>query len=237
MSSQAPSTPPSTPPSAAEPQPPPEAPRPTPAARGGRSRWLTLAIALGAVALVVALGSWLVTRMRAPELHGTVLQAPDAISDVTLIGTDNQPVRLSDLQGKWAALYFGYTFCPDVCPTTLADLDAMVEQLGNRADDIQVAFVSIDPARDTPERMAQYLAYFNPSFLGLTGDAQSINAAATQFGVFYEAREVEGASGYLMDHTSTVVLVDPEGRARMVFPYGVSGKDMADDVRYMMRRS
>lgn len=223
------------------PQPPSAEPQPTVASpassRGGRSRWLTLAVAIGAVALVTALGIWLVARMRPPELHGTVLQAPDQAADFVLTGTDGQPVHLRDLEGKWTALYFGYTFCPDVCPTTLADLDAMIEQLGNRADNMQVAFVSVDPARDTPQRIGEYLAYFNPEFIGLTGDEAAVNAAATQFGVFYAQREVEGASGYLVDHTSTVVLLDPDGRMRMVFPYGVSGHDMAADVRYMMRRS
>jgi protein SCO1/2 len=201
-----------------------------------RPLWQRLLLLLVVVGAVAAFGVWLVGRLRPPELHSTVLQAPELPADFVLTGSDGNPVHLSDLQGKWTALYFGYSFCPDVCPTTLADLNVMMQALGNRADDAQVAFVSLDPERDTPQRMADYLAYFNPAFIGLTGDAQAVDQAATQFGVYYEQRDVGGASGYLIDHTSTVIVLDPEGRMRLVFPYGVKGEDMASDLLYFMRR-
>ncbi|MGL4650383.1 MAG: SCO family protein, partial [Caldilineaceae bacterium] len=145
-------------------------------------------------------------------------------------------LSLSDLRGKWTALYFGYTFCPDVCPTTLADLNVMMGELGGRADEVQVAFVTLDPERDTPERLRAYLSAFNPAFVGMTGSTAEVDATATQFGVFHEQRQVEGASGYLVDHTSTVIVLDPEGRMRIVFPYGVKGADMAQDLIYFIRR-
>jgi len=143
---------------------------------------------------------------------------------------------LRDVQGKWTLLYFGYTFCPDVCPTTLADLKAMNTALGDKADKAQVVFVTLYPARDTPERLDAYLNAFDPSFMGLTGTPAAIDAAATEFGVYYQKREVEGAGGYLVDHTSTVSVLDPKGRLRMVFPYGVAGADIAADLKYLMRR-
>lgn len=190
---------------------------------------------LGFVTLII-LAVLAFTWLRPPELHGTVLQAPDLPSDFTLINQRGETVHLRDLQGKWTLLYFGYTFCPDVCPTTLADLKAMKAALGDKADKAQVVFVSLDPARDTPERLDAYMNAFDPSFIGLTGTPEAIDAAATEFGVFYEKHAAEGASGYLIDHTATVNVVDPKGYLRMVIPYGVAGADIAADLQYFMRR-
>jgi protein SCO1/2 len=214
----------------------PDAPNGNAPASGAAPRWLRYVIGAVAVVAVLAIAFWIIGRMRPPEMRGTVLQAPDAAADFVLTGGDGQPVHLSDFEGKWTLLYFGYTFCPDVCPTTLADLNVMMRELGNRADDVQVIMVSVDPERDSPARLNEYLSYFNPSFVGLTGDVVDIEAAATQFGVYYAKRETEGASGYLVDHTSTVAAIDPQGRMRIVFPYGVSGEDMAADLEYLMRR-
>jgi protein SCO1/2 len=198
-----------------------------------RNRIIFVVLGIFAVIIVAFLAiSWL----RPPEFHGTLLQSPDLPADFTLINEQGEEVHLRDLRGKWTLLYFGYTFCPDVCPTTLADLRAMNVALGNKADNAQVVFVSLDPERDTPERMAAYTDAFDPSFIGLTGSPAAIDAAATQFGVFYEKHEAEGASGYLIDHTSTVSLLDPKGYVRMVFPYGVPGEDIAADLAYFMRR-
>lgn len=215
---------------------PAPAPASTMGTTGVRPAWQKALVALLAVVLPAALGIWLVGRLRPPELHGTVMQTSEAAADFTLTGTDGQPVSLSDLRGKWTALYFGYSFCPDVCPTTLADLNSMTNALGRRADDMQVVFISLDPKRDTPERVGKYVSFFNPSFKGMTGSTETVDAAATQFGIFHEQRQVEGASGYLIDHTSTVLVLDPDGRMRIVFPYGVSGADMAADLLYFMRR-
>ena len=188
------------------------------------------------IAAIIMLGVLAVYWLRPPVLHGTVLQAPDLPADFTLINEQGQETQLRDFQGKWTLLYFGYTFCPDVCPTTLADLRTMNVALGDKADDAQVVFVSLDPARDTPERMAAYTDAFDPTFMGLTGSPEAIDAAATGFGVFYQKHEVEGASGYLIDHTSTVALIDPKGYVRMIFPYGTPGADIAADLKYFMRR-
>lgn len=190
-----------------------------------------------ALVLAVAVGSvWIIGRLRPPELHGTVLQASDLPADLTLEGSDGQQHSLRDFAGKWTAIYFGYTYCPDVCPTTLADLRLARQELGARADDLQVVMVTVDPKRDSAEKMATYLKAFDPTFLGLTGSEEQINAAATQFGIYYEEQKTEGATGYLMNHTSTVILLDPVGRMRFLIPYGVKGTDIAADLRYFMRR-
>lgn len=188
-----------------------------------------------ALTLVVVLAMLLWWWLRPAQLHGAELQPGAVVADFELLGSGGAPVRLSDFRGKWTALYFGYTFCPDVCPTTLSDLAVMMRALGNLREDVQVVMVTVDPERDTPERLAAYLRYFDPSFLGLSGAPEAIAAAATQFGVFYE-REPRSGDDYLVHHTSTVIVIDPEGRMRVVYPYGVSGADMATDLRYLMRR-
>ncbi len=199
----------------------------------GRNRILYGILAISTLIILAVLAvSWL----RPPELHGTLLQSSELPADVTLINGQGETVHLRDLQGKWTLLYFGYTFCPDVCPTTLADLKTMKTALGSKADDAQVVFVTLDPERDTPERLDAYLNAFDPSFIGLSGSEAEIDAAATEFGVFYQKHVVEGASGYLIDHTGTVSLIDPKGYVRMVIPYGVAGADIAADLKWFMRR-
>ena len=184
------------------------------------------------VLALIGFGLWW---MRPPEMHGVVLQSPQRLADFTLDGSTGEPVSLSDFRGKPVLIYFGYTFCPDVCPTTLNDLTDMMEALGKKADDVQVIMVSVDPERDTPEQLASYLKYFDPRFIGMTGAKEDIDAAATQFGVFYEAHEGTAATGYLVDHTSTVALVDEDGYLREIFSFDTPGEDIAADVGYWLR--
>ena len=186
---------------------------------------------LGVVALI-ALAVWW---FRPPEMHGIVMQSPQSLTDFSMDASTGERVSLSDFRGKPVLVYFGYTFCPDVCPTTLSDLDTMMTTLGKKADDVQVLMISVDPERDTPEQLASYMAYFDPRFIGMTGTADEIDAAATQFGVYYEAHEGTPESGYLVDHTATVALVDKEGYLREIFSYGTPGEDIAADVAYWLR--
>jgi protein SCO1/2 len=129
-----------------------------------------------------------------------------------LINDTGRPIDERLLKGKWSVVYFGYTFCPDVCPTTLAQLGAAEPALGDRVRNFQVVFVTVDPARDTPQVLHAYLA--QPSFpkgaIGLTGSAQQVKAAAAAYHVYY-ARQGQGSS-YSVDHTSILYLMDPQGR-------------------------
>ncbi len=189
-----------------------------------------------ALFLCIALGlNWGLPLLQPHIFHGTVLQPTATVQDFRLDTTLGKPMQLSDFRGKYVLLYFGYTFCPDVCPLTLSELQTTVTELGQRADDQQVIFISVDPARDTVEQLASYLPHFNSSFIGMTGTEEGILQAATQFGIFYDIGEATNGGYYTVDHTSTVVVIDPEGYARLVFPYGVTGKEMAEDLRYLMR--
>ena len=165
-----------------------------------------------------------------------LIQSPDQAADFTLMSSTGEPLSLSDFSGKQVMLYFGYTFCPDVCPTTLNDLSNMMDELGpKKAENVQVIMVSVDPERDTVEQLATYLPYFNPSFIGMTGSLEEIQDIASQYGIFFERQEGDTQAGYLVDHTAVVTLVDDTGHVRMIFPYGTSGEDMAADLSYFMR--
>ncbi len=198
-----------------------------------RRKWLFPLILLG-----VLLVAWLVLwpRVRPHRFAGAILQASTPISDFELTAHTGERVRLSDYRGKYVVLYFGYTWCPDVCPLTLSELAKMMNLLDRKyRDRVQVLFITVDPERDTPERLAAYAPHFDPSFVGLTGTPDEIAAAATPLGIFYAQREVEGASGYLMDHTASVTVLDDEGRVRLVWPFETPAKAMAADLTYLMR--
>ena len=192
-------------------------------------RYLLLALALFALLLLV---NQAVQWAQPHPFTGTVLQAAAPLADFQLPTTAGRPMRLSDFRGKYLLFYFGYTYCPDVCPLTLASLADMLKQLGPAADQVQVIFVSLDPERDTLKQLATYLPHFHPNFLGMTGTSEEILQVVTQFGIFYEKRGE--TAGYTIDHTSTVVVVDPEGRPQELFPYGATGEQMADDLRYLL---
>jgi protein SCO1/2 len=152
------------------------------------------------------------------------------LENFALTNTHGERMQLAELRGKYLLLFFGYTYCPDVCPTTLADLSRAVQALGAKAEQVQVIMVSVDPERDTPQRLGAHLAAFDPSFIGLTGTPEQVSALATAFGIFYEKHEGSPATSYLVDHTASVTLVDPEGYVRMLFPFNTSGQGIAADL-------
>jgi protein SCO1/2 len=181
--------------------------------------------------LMVALG----LSLRPYAYHGTVLNPPKPVADFTLTGPGGEPVKLSDYRGKTVLLYFGYTTCPDVCPTTLAELAQAMRTLGPKAGEVQTIMVTVDPERDTPDRLNTYVRAFDPRFVGLSGTPDQIAAAAAPLGVYYQKHPVSGAAGYLVDHTATTMVLDGDGRMRLVWPYGTSGEDMAADLAHLMR--
>jgi len=191
---------------------------------------LTGLLLLGATAFIG--GRWLTPY----AFHGAILQSPLPAQDFTLMSHLGQRMALRDLRGKFVLLYFGYTTCPDVCPTTLAELAKAHKLLGKDADQIQVMMVTVDPERDTLAVLGDYVTHFHPSFIGLTGTADEIAQVATYYGVYYERVESNSALGYLVNHTATVMVIDRQGYLRLVFPYGMSAADIAADLRYLMQR-
>ncbi|MCX6067619.1 MAG: SCO family protein [Chloroflexi bacterium] len=197
--------------------------------------FLAFGVALG-LFLIAGL-IWLIWNLFQPyAFHGMVLQSPMPATDFTLSGSNGQPVTLSDYRGKLVLLYFGYTTCPDVCPTTLAELRKARELLGKRGDQVQVLMVTIDPERDTLEILGDYITHFDSSFIALTGTSDQIAAVATYYGIFYQKNESDSALGYLMDHTATVMAIDRQGYLRVVFPFGATAQDIAADLDYLLKR-
>lgn len=194
----------------------------------------SLLLFLAAAALVAAV-SWLtLPRLLPYRFYGAEIPAA-AAQDFALIGQDGRTVRLSDFRGKLVALYYGYTFCPDVCPTTLAELGQAMKRLGAQADAVQVIMVTVDPERDTPQHLAEYVSFFHPSFIGLSGTPAQIAAAAQAYDIYYRKHEGTPASGYLVDHTASLRLLDREGRLRLIWPYGTTGDQIAQDLKHLLK--
>lgn len=168
------------------------------------------------------------------QFAGTLIQSPQPVSDFTLSGPQGSQVRLSNYRGKVILLFFGYTSCPDICPTTMRDLSIALDLLGRRSTQVQVILISVDPEKDTPQRLQAYLQLIDPRLLGLTGTPDQILQIATQYGVYFEKRPFGDSGAYLVDHTSTTFLIDPQGYLKIVYPYGTSPQSLASDITYIL---
>ena len=154
--------------------------------------------------------------------------------DFRLLGHDGAPRTRADFPGRVVVISFGFTRCPDVCPTSLAALAAAVGALGEDRKRVQGVFITVDPERDTPALLAKYVTAFEPTFLGLTGDSPATRRAARAFKVFYQ--KVPTSRGdYTMDHSTGYYVIDRKGRTRLMFRYGQSAADMAYDIRLLLR--
>ena len=149
--------------------------------------------------------------------------------DFRLLGHDGKPRTAADFTGKLMVINFGFTHCPDVCPTTLAVLASAIGSLGDEAGKVQVLFVTIDPKRDTPQVLAKYVTAFDPRFLGLSGDAAATRRVARSFHVFYQ----KAGAGF--DHSAGSYVIDGQGRTRLFLRQTLSGEDIAYDIQQLLR--
>jgi protein SCO1/2 len=173
----------------------------------------------------------------AAEFKTGVLTPPRAAPDFTLTDADGRVFRLGDQRGMVVALSFGYTFCPDVCPTSLAELVQVRERLGAASDRFRIVFVTIDPERDTPERLREWAAAFSGGFIALTGPPDQLAKIRKAYGVVAEKRVVKGTTAtYLIDHSAFVYVVDRDGQLRLRFRFGTSIDSMTHDIQLLMRR-
>lgn len=197
-------------------------------------RWTVIIAALALAIAGFGGMAWWASQGRAHAFSGIVAEPPAPVADFTLTANTGQPLALSDLHGQWTMVFYGYTSCPDVCPTTLATLKHLREALGDQAGKLQIVFISIDPDRDTPAVMNTFIGHFGPGFTGLTGTPDQIVAAAKSFGVTYNRVAVNSAqAGYLMSHSAFVYLLDPQSRLRVTYPFGVSVNEMKADLDYL----
>jgi protein SCO1/2 len=164
------------------------------------------------------------------------MQSPERAANFVLTTDDGTPAGLYDFKDQVVLLYFGYTYCPDVCPATLAELKAAYNALTPRQQEkVQVILISVDPERDTPEKLREYLDFFHEDFMGMTGTEDELLAATTPLGIFFRKHEGSAASGYLVDHTASVAVIDRDGYLRLMYPFNTRGADIASDLRRLVR--
>jgi protein SCO1/2 len=154
--------------------------------------------------------------------------------DVAMIDQDGKPRSLADFAGKVMVVFFGYTQCPDVCPTSLAELAQVMQALGPDASRVQVVMISVDPERDTPEVMKQYVQTFNPSFVGLTGSADQVKKAASSFKAYYAKVPAKEGNAYSMDHSAAFYLLDGKGEARVLANNDIGTDAMVHDIKALL---
>lgn len=141
---------------------------------------------------------------------------------------------MADFRGKVVVMFFGYTQCPDVCPTTLSEMRQVMKILDNDAQRLQVLFVTLDPARDTQELLANYVPSFNPAFLGLYGDHAATEKVAKDFKIFYRVSVGKTVGSYTVDHSAASLVFDPQGRLRLFINYGLGADKIAPDIKKLL---
>jgi protein SCO1/2 len=156
---------------------------------------------------------------------------PKPVTDRVLTRADGQPFSLSDLRGSYVLLYFGYTYCPDFCPSTMVDWRLIRRGLEGQADDVVFLMVSVDPARDTPEVLTRYLQQFDPAIVGATSDEATLRAMADEFGAFFEAVTDGDTPLYMVNHTASQFLIDPDGNFVTVYTFGTPIDIVTEDLR------
>lgn len=168
-----------------------------------------------------------------PRFRSTDITGAEYGRTLELTDTSGKPRSLEDFRGKAVVLFFGFTHCPDVCPTTMADVAGALKSLGPDADRVQVLFVTVDPERDTPQDLAKYVAAFDPHILALRGDLEATRRVAKEFKIYFEKRP-EGAT-YTVDHSAQTYVIDPQGRLRLLLRHERIAQDLAPDLQTLLR--
>ena len=189
---------------------------------------LVMAFALG-----IGASWWMEARRATPQIEGLLWPNPRTVPNFQLTDQDGRVFNLESVRGRWTLLFFGYTFCPDVCPVTLAALAETRAQLAasGAAERLQVVFVSLDPARDTPERLGKYVRFFDPAFIGVTGSEAALAALTRPLGVSAFKGEADAEGNYTVEHTAAVMLLDPQARLVGLFRAPYRPEDLAARIR------
>jgi protein SCO1/2 len=192
-------------------------------------------VALRHLAAVALAASLLACTAGGPQFKASDITGSSFGRDFELRDPQGSTRRLADFRGKAVVVFFGYTQCPDVCPTTLAALAEAMKDLGPDADRVQVLFITVDPERDTPALLAQYVPAFDPRFLGLYGDAEATARTAKEFKIIYQKVPGSSAGTYTMDHSAGTYVFDPQGRLRLYVANGQGADVFAHDLRELLR--
>lgn len=189
----------------------------------------------GVASLVLLLGLAGIVFAEPYQLRGSVIDPPLDAPNFTLTTMDNERLSLSQLEGDIVLMFFGFTTCPDVCPTTLAEMKQVYDLLGDKSDHVKMLFITVDPDRDTPVRLKSYVSAFNPKFVGLTGSIEELEKVWKDYGVYREIRDENSASGYTVDHSARVYLINSDGHLNITYTFGTPVNDIEQDIRYLLR--
>jgi cytochrome oxidase Cu insertion factor (SCO1/SenC/PrrC family) len=188
----------------------------------------------GVAFLLIGLAGIVSATVPAPPNTPPSAQVPPFSARFELQTLDGHLVTDATYRGRWLLIYFGYTFCPDVCPTVLVDVGQALNALGPLADRIQPIFITVDPARDTASHMAQYLRAFSPRIVGLRGNAKQIETTSKQFHTYYRARNL-GDGTYAVDHSSFLYVISPDGHVAKVLPDSLRDQKLAEELRQLVQ--
>ena len=171
-----------------------------------------------------------------PQFKAIDVSGADYAKDFHLADLNGQPRSLQNFRGKLVVLFFGYTQCPDACPTTLTELTEVKKLLGADADKLQVLFVTVDPERDTPQVLKNYMANFDPSFIALRGTPEQLAGVAKDFKVYYKKVDGDTPTSYSMDHSAASYVYDTQGRLRLYTRYGTCPQALASDLQLLLKQ-
>jgi len=183
------------------------------------------------ILLSIVVGLFVMTSCTSYEFKGATIEPPDVAVDFTLTDQNNNAFRLADQRGKVVVIFFGYTNCPDICPATMSDMQVVMNRLGDQRDQLKVVFITVDPERDTSERLQRFIGMFNQDIIGLTGDPAILSSVYKAYGAGATRRDLpDSALVYAMDHTATSTIIDKQGQRRLLFGFGTSVDDMFSDL-------
>jgi protein SCO1/2 len=185
--------------------------------------------------IICSLGLLVACDAGGPKFRSTDITGVDYGKALALTDHHGKPRRLEDWRGKAVVVFFGFTHCPDVCPTTLADMAQVVRQLGADGERVQVLFVTVDPERDTQAVLAKYVPAFDARFLGMRGDLDATRAVAKEFKVYFERRPGATPGAYSVDHSAQAYVIDPQGRLRLFVRHERIAEDLAPDLRALLQ--
>lgn len=191
---------------------------------------------IGGIILVAAIGFGVfLSFFQEYSYNGVVYENPKSAPQIILDSSNDVQFNLKSITDKIVLIFFGYTSCPDVCPSTLSDMKRIVNILGDDADSVQVLFITVDPDRDTVEKLNSYLSLFDPNFLGLTGSVDDLEKVWDGYGVYREVdNSSETAAGYLVNHSTRMYLIDQNGRLFLTYGYGTLPESIAEDIEYLL---
>ena len=192
-------------------------------------------VGLGLVVLIGVVAVLTFAFQKPDNFRGTLYDPAQPAPEIALTRADGQLFRLSAEKGKPVFLFFGYTSCPDVCPTTMAEMRQVRQKVGAKANQFDVVFVTVDPDRDTPEKVQKYVSIFDPEFIGLSGSTDELQPVWADYGVYREIDKSTSSTDYSVTHSSLLYLIDQEGNLRLSYSFGTPPEDIAHDVNLLLK--